>query len=90
MSMIAKQLTPVGPGVIMAPVKVTTVIAEGLPVATLGDKVTPHGEPPHSSAVIVGNCSATVLAQGQPVAKTGSISTCSHTVTGVSTILVGP
>tara|TARA_B100002019_G_C21232337_1_gene580766 strand:- start:402 stop:674 length:273 start_codon:yes stop_codon:yes gene_type:complete len=90
MSMIAKQLSPVGPGVILAPVKVKTVIAEGLPVATLGDAVSPHGDPPHSSATIVGACSATVFAEGQPVAKTGSIATCQHTVASASTIFVGP
>ena len=71
----------IGPG---AP----TVIAEGLPVSTMFDDVTPHGEPPHAKAVII-NGSATVFAMGRPVVRNGDPASCGDVVVSASTVIVG-
>lgn len=70
--------------------KAVTVVAGGAPVATTGDAVSPHGDPPHSSPV-TGMGSPTVLAQGVPVNRTGDIDTCGHPrATGYPPVLIGP
>ena len=71
----------IGPG---AP----TVIAEGLPVSTMFDDVTPHGEPPHAKAIIVGG-SSTVFAMGRPVVRMGDNASCGDVVVSASTVFVG-
>lgn len=71
----------VGPG---AP----TVMAEGSPVSTISDVVTPHGEPPHAKSVIISS-SATVLAMGRGVVRMGDVASCGHQVISSSTIFVG-
>ena len=71
----------IGPG---AP----TVIAEGLPVSTMFDDVTPHGEPPHAKAIIVGG-SSTVFAMGRPVVRMGDAASCGDVVVSASTVFVG-
>ena len=71
----------IGPG---APL----VIAEGLPVSCLGDAVMPHGEPPHTKAIIV-TSSVTVIAMGRGVVRMGDIASCGDTVISASTVFVG-
>jgi len=71
----------IGPG---AP----TVIAEGLPVSTLGDNVTPHGEPPHAKAVIISS-SFTVFAMGRGVVRVGDTASCGDPVLSSSTVFIG-
>ncbi len=89
MPQVARFMDMVGTGVIQN-TKVTSVIVEGRPIATLGDIVSTHGEAPHIGASIVAGCSATVLAEGQPVAMVGSTATCMHPVTmGSFTVFVG-
>ena len=89
MPQVARFMDMVGTGVIQN-TKVTSVIGEGRPIATLGDIVSTHGDAPHIGASIVAGCSATVLAEGQPVAMVGSTATCMHPVTmGSFTVFVG-
>lgn len=78
----------VGPGIDLGP-GAPTVFAEGTIVSTVGDRVSPHGEPPHISPTIVTG-SATVFANGKPVVVQGlSIASCSHVVnTGAATVQV--
>ena len=71
----------IGPG---AP----TVIADGAPVSTMFDEVTPHGEPPHAKSVIT-NGSATVIAAGRPVVRNGDPASCGHVVVSASMVIVG-
>ena len=79
----------VGGGAVMF-AKAVSVISGGLPVATTGDPVSPHGKPPHASPV-TGPGSPTVLAQGIPVNRTGDIDTCGHPrATGNPSVLIGP
>lgn len=66
-----------GPGLCVGPGAVT-VLVEGMPCALLGDKILPHGEPPHASAVILSNVSKTVLAQGIFISRDTSLATCMH------------
>lgn len=67
----------VGPGLVIGP-GAPTVLVEGSVCSVLADKVLPHGEPPHTSAVIVSNVSSSVLAMGKPISRDGSIATCVH------------
>ena len=78
----------VGPGTDIGP-GAATVFAEGTPVSLVGDRVTPHGKPPHTSPVIV-NGSGTVFSEGRPVVvQSLSKATCAHpVVTGAATVLV--
>ena len=78
----------VGPGTDIGP-GAATVFAEGTPVSLVGDRVTPHGKPPHTSPVIV-NGSGTVFAEGKPVVVQGlSKASCAHAVnTGAATVQV--
>ena len=52
MAQLAKQFSMVGPGMVMGPCA-ATVFCEGMPVSLIGDSVSPHGEPPHSSSMIL-------------------------------------
>jgi len=86
MPQLGKQFGLVGPGTIISPCA-TTVRTEGLPVSLVGDAVTPHGEPPHTSSFVVSG-SSTVFVEGRPVTLTGSPTSCGHTVnTGSITVL---
>ena len=71
----------IGPG---APL----VLAEGAPVSCLGDIVAPHGEPPHTKAVIISS-SFTVIAMGRPVVRMGDMASCGDVVISGSTVFVG-
>ena len=67
----------VSTGIILGP-GASTVFAEGAPVSLVGDKVAPHGKPPHTAPTIV-NGSVTVLAQFRPITVLGiSKATCMH------------
>ena len=89
MPKIARFMDMVGSGVIQN-TKVTSVIVEGRPVATLGDMVSAHGEAPHISAFLTIGCSASVVAEGQPVAMVGTKASCMHSVNrGSFTVNVG-
>jgi uncharacterized Zn-binding protein involved in type VI secretion len=65
-----------------------TVFTEGSRTSLLGDKVAPHGKPPHTSAVIV-KASTTVFATGKPVVRKGDPASCGHAATGASTVFAG-
>ena len=80
-TLVGSVATIIGPG---AP----TVIAEGAPVSTMFDNVTPHGEPPHSKSLVI-NGSATVFAIGRPVVRNGDPASCRHVVVSTSTVIVG-
>lgn len=96
--------TLVGPPGKIIPL-ITTVLAHGRPVLTLGATVTTHGNPynpklpgfnpPCAAATILGKVVPNVLVSGKPVAVanplTGSVCTCGHIVAGPGdpTILVG-
>lgn len=84
----ANALIPHGPGYVMA--TAATVICEGLPVAKVGDSVSPHGNydnprlpgfnPLCASAVIVEGA-PTILVNGRPMAVAGplgSLCSCGH------------
>tara|TARA_B110000285_G_C14926353_1_gene515182 strand:+ start:437 stop:700 length:264 start_codon:yes stop_codon:yes gene_type:complete len=66
----------------------STVFTEGSRTSLLGDKVAPHGKPPHTSPVIV-KSSTTVFAQGKGVVRKGDPATCGHAATGSSTVFSG-
>lgn len=79
-------LSIVGTGIDIGPGS-PTVMADGLPVSLVGDKVTPHGKPPHTTPIIVTG-SQTVLVDGRPPVVQGlSIASCGHVVvTGALTV----
>lgn len=86
MPQLGKRFSLVGPGTIMSPCAVT-VMAEGSHVSLVGDMVSPHGEPPHSSSFVVSG-SSTVFVEGRPVTLQGSPTSCGHPVTtGAITVL---
>jgi uncharacterized Zn-binding protein involved in type VI secretion len=78
----------VGTGIDLGP-GAATVIAEGVPVSLVGDLVSPHGAPPHTSSTIISG-SGTVFAEGRPVVVQGtSTAACGHVVnTGAATVQV--
>ena len=51
-----------------------------LPIACIGDMVTPHGPPPHHAAVIMTGA-FTVIAGLRPVTCLGYMASCGHTIT---------
>lgn len=71
----------IGPG---AP----TVLVNSIPVSLKGDAVTPHGDPPHSSAKII-TSSKTVFAQGKGIVRSGDSASCGHSVSAGSNVIVG-
>lgn len=89
MPQVAKLFSQVGTGIIIN-AKPTGVFVEGMPIATLGDMVSTHGEAPHIAPSIILGTSMTVLAGGTPVAMVGSKASCMHSVTmGSFTVNVG-
>lgn len=66
-----------------------TVRAGGVPVACIGDAVSPHGEGVHSGATIAtGN--SRVLAYGIPVSRIGDTASCGHVIaSGQANVQVG-
>jgi uncharacterized Zn-binding protein involved in type VI secretion len=66
------------------------VTAGGIPVARIGDAVTPHGPGIHGGSVIVSG-SLTVQAGGIPVARIGDTASCGDVVaSGALTVIAGP
>ena len=65
-----------------------TVFCEGQKVSLKGDQVSPHGNPPHTSPVMVG-ASGTVFATGKPVVRKGDAASCGHNADGASTTFAG-
>ncbi len=57
----------------------TTVYANGIPLAGIGDAISPHGRPPHSGSVIVSGM-INVTAEGIPVARIGDVASCGHPI----------
>lgn len=86
------RLTPGGVGVVAG---VHTVMAEGRPVATVLDKVLPHGNftdpklqpgynPVCECAILTGfNAGFTVLVEGKPIALLGTMASCTHVIAGI-------
>lgn len=65
------------------------VLANGIPVAGIGDAISPHGRPPHTASVIVSG-SPLVLAGGIPVARIGDAASCGHVIaSGSPNVMVG-
>lgn len=60
-----------------------TVRVDGLPVARVGDAITPHGDPPHHAAVLESG-SPTVLVEGRAVVRVGDRASCGHLVSSGS------
>lgn len=89
MPKVARFMDMVGTGLIIS-TKPTGVFVEGKPIATLGDKISTHGESPHISPTIIFGTSATVFAGKSSVAMVGSKASCMHSVTmGSFTVNVG-
>ncbi len=66
-----------------------TVTAGGMPVATQGSIVAPHGIGPHAAPVLISG-SLTVLAMGRPIARLGDIASCGDAIAvGLPTVQVG-
>jgi len=67
-----------------------SVIVNDVPVATLGDVITPHlPGGPHTGAVIVGY-EPTVVAENRPVARQGDAVSCGHVIqTGSANVITG-
>jgi uncharacterized Zn-binding protein involved in type VI secretion len=67
-----------------------TVLAGGVPVARIGDAVSPHGQGIHAGSLIASG-SATVYAGGIPVARIGDTASCGHLITsGQVNVVAGP
>ena len=78
------------PGTVLA---VRTVTVNGQPVATVGDKILPHGNPKVQPLCVTGSLIVTgmpnILVNGRPVAFVGSVCNCGHLIaTGIPTVLV--
>lgn len=57
----------------------STVLANEIPVAGIGDSIIPHGPGIHSAAVLVSG-SPNVFAENIPVSRIGDAGTCGHPV----------
>lgn len=78
----------VGGGVIAS--GLLTVKVGDVPIARLGDAVSPHGQGPHGGTVIASG-SGTVMAGDQPVARIGDVAACGHPIAdGLTTVIAGP
>jgi len=84
---IARVLTDNAKGVILGP-GASTVFADNKKVSLIGDKVSPHGKPPHTAPTIVSGGASTVLADGGIPAMVGSTATCGHNVAGGSPTVI--
>jgi len=78
------------PGAVIA---IRPILVNGQPVATVGDKIVPHGNPKiqplcqAGSFITVGK--PNILVNGKPVAFVGSLCSCGHLIaTGIPTVLV--
>jgi uncharacterized Zn-binding protein involved in type VI secretion len=64
------------------------VYCNGMLVAVVGDKVTPHGKVPHATPVMAQG-SSTVFINGVPVCRAGDKATCGHAASGSSNTFAG-
>jgi uncharacterized Zn-binding protein involved in type VI secretion len=65
-----------------------TVYANFLPVALVGNMLTPHIKGPRHAVARIITGSPTVFVEGRPVARFGSISSCGHKmITGSFNVL---
>lgn len=80
----------VSAGIILGPCAIRTKI-NALPVSLIGDMVSPHGEPPHTTPVITTGTTRTLI-EGRGVSVVGvSIASCMHPVsTGSPNTFMGP
>lgn len=61
-----------------------------IPIACIGDVVSPHGGGAHGGAVIASG-SATVMAGDKPVARIGDVASCGHPIaSGQLNVIAGP
>jgi len=81
MPAIARHNDPCGGTIIATAVKTKI---NGLAVARVGDAITPHGNSPHNSAVMIEG-SSTVTVEGVAVCRVGDAASCGHTITAGST-----
>jgi uncharacterized Zn-binding protein involved in type VI secretion len=81
MPAVARQGDACGSGVIIASYRGLTV--DGVPVACLGDRVSPHGKGKHKSAVLT-QASADYTVAGLGVCRIGDMASCGHTITSGS------
>lgn len=69
-----------GTGVITGP-GVPTVVVNDLPISVVGDRVAPHGEPPHTTPTIILG-SPNVFAEDRQISVQNiSVADCAHPVT---------
>ena len=54
----------------------------GNPVVVVGDKVAPHGLPPHSPLPVMVQGTAKFRVSGIPVSREGHLASCGHATTG--------
>ncbi len=72
----------VGPGI-------PNILVEGSPISVVGDKVAPHGAPPHTSSVVISGV-PNILAAGKPITVVSSTTSCGHPITfGSPTVVAG-
>lgn len=57
---------------------------KGRAAVVLGDKVTPHGPPPHSPLPAMVQATANFRVAGIPVCRQGHAASCGHATTGRS------
>lgn len=66
-----------------------TVYIDGIPVARIGDSISPHGDGEHSSAEVATG-SSSVYVNGIPVARVGDSATCGDIISsGSGTVDIG-
>jgi uncharacterized Zn-binding protein involved in type VI secretion len=64
------------------------VFIDGMPAATVGDKVAKHSKKgPHKAATLVSG-SPDVFVNGKPLVRQGDPASCGHPATGSSTVKV--
>lgn len=63
------------------------VFVNNVPAVRVGDKVSPHGKPPHNSPVMTGG-SSNVFVNGIPEIKAGDKATCGHPSSGSGDVFV--
>mgnify|MGYP006282971525 CR=1 FL=1 len=78
----------VGGGPLLTPPKPSRVFVNGMPIATVGTKITPHGPSVHAASVMSMG-SPTVSAGGLPVCAHTHLATCGHTLIAASNVFVG-
>jgi uncharacterized Zn-binding protein involved in type VI secretion len=72
-------------GGILIPGRQTSVTCDGVGVIVVGDRVTPHGNGAHDSAVVAAG-SPTFRIEGIPVARAGDPATCGDLCTGSASL----